>query len=149
MDYHGEELFHSRMERTVRANSSDIMMRIDKSTLDRYDLKNALLFVCAQEGDRLLDESFFLFDSPKNLPAVRPLVTYRLEPTHKGYNITLQTDVFAQKVYLRSDVDGFFSDNYFDLLPGREKVVYFRTEESVSEDNVSVMNLADSHGREP
>jgi beta-mannosidase len=123
--------------------------RIDKRILERYDRKDMLLFVYAEEDDRLLDESVFLFDIPKNLPAVHPQVAYRLEPVRNGYNIALQSDVFTQYVYLRSDVDGYFSDNYFDLIPGREKVVYFRTEAMISEENLSMMSLADSHELEP
>ncbi len=42
--------------------------------------------------------------------------------------LRITTDKFARAVHLEGDADGnpfgwFFEDNYFDLLPGEEKVV--------------------------
>ncbi len=42
--------------------------------------------------------------------------------------LVITTDRFARAVMLEGDADGdpfgwFFEDNYFDLLPGRKKVV--------------------------
>ena len=45
----------------------------------------------------------------------------------------MSTDKFAKAVYLAvPDHDGFFSDNYFNLAPGREMTVEFRSRAPLS-----------------
>jgi beta-mannosidase len=40
----------------------------------------------------------------------------------------LESDVFARGVFLSIEgIDNFFSDNYFDLLPGEPKVIHVTT----------------------
>ena len=42
--------------------------------------------------------------------------------------IKISTDKFAKAVYLAvPEHDGFFSDNYFNLAPGRDVTVQFRS----------------------
>lgn len=41
-----------------------------------------------------------------------------------GYDVTLESDVFARAVFLSLDgIDNFFSDNYFDILPGGKRTI--------------------------
>jgi beta-mannosidase len=48
--------------------------------------------------------------------------------TRRGFEVKLATDKFAKAVYLSvNERDGFFSDNYFNLAPGREITVEFRS----------------------
>jgi beta-mannosidase len=43
--------------------------------------------------------------------------------------IILQSDVLAKNIELISNLDGEFSDNYFDLLPNTKKEVRFYKKE--------------------
>jgi len=50
-----------------------------------------------------------------------------------GFNVKLTTDKFAKAIYLSvADHDGFFSDNYFNLAPGKELTVEFRSREPLT-----------------
>jgi beta-mannosidase len=42
--------------------------------------------------------------------------------------ITLETNTLAKNVLIQTEADGFFIDNYFDLMPGEKKQVLFKTE---------------------
>lgn len=45
-----------------------------------------------------------------------------------GYEVTLESDVFARGVFLSIEgIDNFFSDNYFDLLPGEPVKIHVST----------------------
>ena len=49
-----------------------------------------------------------------------------------GFKIILNTDCLAMNVYLSTSIsDGFFSDNYFHLIPGRKKEIKFHTDENI------------------
>ena len=46
----------------------------------------------------------------------------------EGYLLTLSSDRLAKNVMIITEADGFFNDNYFDMLPGERKTVLFKTE---------------------
>jgi beta-mannosidase len=47
--------------------------------------------------------------------------------------VKVTSDKFAKAVYLAvPEHDGFFSDNYFNLAPGREMTVEFRSREPLT-----------------
>ncbi len=59
---------------------------------------------------------------PKDLKLANPQITYQI----KGNTITLKSSAFAKYVYVNlKGYTGKFSDNYFDLEPGKEKVITF------------------------
>ena len=64
-----------------------------------------------------------------------PTITPEISATQERgkFRVKLSTDKFAKAVYLAvPDHDGFFSDNYFNLAPGREMVVEFRSRRPIS-----------------
>jgi beta-mannosidase len=70
-------------------------------------------------------------------------------PTKGGFKVGLNTDKFARAVYLSlPDHDGVFSDNYFDLLPGRKAEVEYRTSSGMSPDQfrnqIKIRSLVDA-----
>ena len=53
----------------------------------------------------------------------------RKSATSSGYTLHMTTVLLAKNLYLmKENEDGFFSDNYFDLLPGDEITVLLSTE---------------------
>jgi len=51
------------------------------------------------------------------------------EKNEKGFRLRISTDIPALYVRLSSSSEGYFSDNYFDLVPGIEKEIWFYTGE--------------------
>jgi beta-mannosidase len=84
---------------------------------------NQSVFVCELVKDgKVLSKNNIFFKPFKELKVTKPEVTYEITKAEQGFDITLKTDKLAKNVYLQiADEEGFFSDNYFDLLPG-EKV---------------------------
>ena len=49
-------------------------------------------------------------------------------PEADGYDVTIGSDVFARGVFLSLEgIDNFFSDNYFDILPGKNRKIHVKT----------------------
>ena len=67
------------------------------------------------------------------LTFAKPTITSEVTPIRGGISVKLTTDKFAKAVYLSvPGHDGFFSDNYFNLAPGREISVEFRSRQPLS-----------------
>lgn len=57
-----------------------------------------------------------------------PNYSVDIEPAEGGYEVTVGSDVFARGVFLSLEgIENFFSDNYFDILPGEKRTVHVRT----------------------
>ncbi|MDE5979662.1 MAG: hypothetical protein K2G84_06495, partial [Muribaculaceae bacterium] len=54
----------------------------------------------------------------------KPRFSVDIQPAEDGFDVTVGSDIFARGVFLSIDgIDNFFSDNYFDILPGdRHKI---------------------------
>jgi beta-mannosidase len=60
----------------------------------------------------------------------------------------LTTNTLAKNVYLTcSNANGFFSDNYFDLIPGIPKTITVKTQLQQDEFNrsLNIVSLVDSY----
>ena len=63
------------------------------------------------------------------------------------FAVGLSSPVLVKNLYLSLDeIDGFFSDNYFDLMPGATRLVRFKPEKTVSakaiETGLKMMHMA-------
>lgn len=69
----------------------------------------------------------------KYMDYAKPRFSVKVEPADDGFDVTVGTDVFARGVFLSIDgIENFFSDNYFDILPGCERKIRVNT--SISRD---------------
>ena len=71
----------------------------------------------------------------KELSFSKPTITSEVVRIRGGFKIKISSDKFAKAVYLSvPDHDGFFSDNYFNLAPGRETTIEFRSRVPLSQE---------------
>ncbi|GAB4424725.1 MAG: glycoside hydrolase family 2 TIM barrel-domain containing protein [Bacteroidia bacterium] len=96
--------------------------------LGAADPARTVLALSVWAGDSLLADNLLFFLRPRALDLPQPHLQTQVQPDslRGGYRVTVYSDVFAKGVYLRAtEGDGFFSDNYFDLLPGGQREVHF------------------------
>ena len=88
----------------------------------------------------------------KELKIQKPAIKTEVTSTDKGFRINLSSDKVAKAVYLRADDgDGWFSDNFFNLLPGRPVEVEYYTARPKQVENFtkifSVRSLTDAFAK--
>jgi len=93
-----------------------------------------------------LDQQQLYFSKPKDLALGEPAISLKQDENGERIRITLQSDILAKNVYLTcSNCEGFFSNNYFDMLPGREYIVEFESlEEPAVVPQFEIVSLKDS-----
>lgn len=67
-----------------------------------------------------------------------------------GYDVTVGSDVFARGVFLSLDgIDNFFSDNYFNVMPGGKRTIHVTTPlgEKDFRNQLKVISMGDIHAR--
>ncbi|MBI9033134.1 MAG: glycoside hydrolase family 2 protein [Bacteroidales bacterium] len=149
IDFNGKELWTQSMDITIEANSSNSIFEISKKELLKgYNENEVLLVAECLEADQLLSSSKLYFLPVKDLTLPQPTIKHQVEKIVKGYKITLNTDKLAKNIHLEfPDVEGFFTDNYFDLIPGETVEVVFETEVEIQnvEDLLKVRTIRDTY----
>ncbi len=90
------------------------------------------------------------FAPPKDMALVKPRIAVEVSPADGGFRVRLSSDTLARHVRLAYDADdGTFSDNYFDLLPGRPVEVVYRPRGAVEVDafrrGLGVVSILDAN----
>ncbi len=149
MDFEGNVLNETSREMTAKGNISTIVYNENISTiLKGADVNNVVLKVELMNNGNVLADNLHYFTKPKDLNLVQPSITTNIEKAANGYMVTLNSNQLAKNIYLNAKgIDGWWSNNYFDLLPNSEVVVYFETTNTGSDlaTQLSIQSLFDSY----
>jgi beta-mannosidase len=88
-------------------------------SLKEFDTQNSYLKMEFISDDNQWESSFF-FEKPKNLKLSKPNIQIK---TIDEVTIEISSDVLAKDVFLSSENEVFFEDNYFDLLPNEKRII--------------------------
>jgi len=121
-----------------------------KEILLDSDGKNVMLYCEIRTGDAVLSSNTFFFEPIKELILSKPVIDVQLAPAENAVLMTLTTDKLAKNVYLAIDtIDGFLTDNYFDLIPGKPMVIKFNCSTPLDlnhfQAELKVISLVDSY----
>lgn len=136
MDFEGRVLMSKNQAVTVAPLQSTSYLSLPVSDLlPGKETKTVMLFCeLLVEGQAVSSNAYF-FEPYKNLSLPTPQIKSDVVRTRHGFKITLTSEALARAVYLSvRERDGFFSDNYFDLLPGRKVEISWRPREVLSLD---------------
>ncbi len=134
----------------IPANSSDDYFDVNKNEYRykyRRQLKNTVFVAEIVENGKVLSKNMFYFEPFKSLKVEAPKVDYTVQKTDNGFDISISTDKLAKSIYLQiGDEKGFFSDNYFDMLPNDKVTVNLKTDisEETLKDVLTIRTLDDA-----
>lgn len=123
MNFEGKILWEGSKQINVKANSSEIKHEIDLSLLDFKADESVMVSVFNDES------SNYYFVKPKQLKLKLEKIQQKVTKTNKGFRIELTANRLQKDVFLFTKTKGHFSDNFFDILPDRTKVITFETQD--------------------
>jgi beta-mannosidase len=144
MDFSGEIISSERVDMVVAENASEMVFERKVADLIKdVDKKVLVVSVALTSGGQIIADNLFYFQRPKDLHLTNADVKVISEQTEKGYRLTISSDKLAKNVFLDTpEGKGFFSDNYFDLLPEKAVMVDLITDKSLNlETDISVTTL--------
>ena len=123
MTFTGEILYSQQAEMVMPAYTSNLVL---ENHLDTLPLKEDCIFVVTLESKgTILYEDAKTIQEPRNLKLPTPQV--KMETKKLGvsqFKINLESKVYAKAVWLKLEgVKGEFSDNFFDLIPRKPKII--------------------------
>ncbi|RZK23627.1 MAG: glycoside hydrolase family 2 protein [Hymenobacter sp.] len=137
LDFNGKVLYKQTTALQVEPLTSKVYLDLSKAKLLKgHDGKQVALSCALEAGGTTLSTNTHYFALPKEmaLPKTNIAATWQQAPD-STYQVTLKSKTLAREVCLSlAQGDGFFGDNYFDLLPGQTKVLTFKSESATSLD---------------
>jgi len=129
IDFSGNEVLSISKDIIIEKNSSAVYYESNLvDVLNDIDPKNHLLVVeLLKDGEQIANNMLY-FKSVKELSLPKPKIDYKIEESNEGFVIELQSAVLAKNIFLTiGSGSGFFSDNYFDLLPNETVEIHLQT----------------------
>ncbi|WP_234367690.1 beta-mannosidase [Parabacteroides pacaensis] len=126
IDLTGNILFEYTKSITVPANTSKIQYSTPLANVLKGKKANEVVvnarFTPSKEQE--ISNNYFLTRF-KDIDFPKATISTDIVAAKDGFNITLSSDVFARGVFMSiNGIDNFFSDNYFDLLPGESRTIH-------------------------
>jgi len=141
IDFEGNNLWGESAPVKIKANSSEVYFEINiKNLLKNYN-KNEIVFNAkiTSEGNTLSENNLY-FLTVKNLDLPNVQIKTKVKKDENIYIIELTTDKLAKNVFLSLKTgDGFFTDNYFDMLPGEIKIVLLASEQQIADPEKQIL----------
>ncbi|MGN7763181.1 beta-mannosidase [Paenibacillus sp. 22594] len=125
-DFSGDVLQEWSQPVTLAADASDVVFKTGlDGLLEGRESDRVLLTASLLADGRLLEHKHHYFVSAKEIALTPPNLTVTEVPGSSGLSFNVSSNVLARGVYLTTEEEGIFSDNFFDLLPGETKTVEF------------------------
>ena len=101
-----------------------------------------------KSNDKILSNNILYFKPAKDLYLSSPKIVYSVDERNNQFIVTLKTDQLAKNVFVITNSENNFSDNYFDMLPNTEKTIFIEKDHSQDlksfTENLSIKTLTDS-----
>lgn len=145
LDLAGQVMKHHQSEVDVAKNMSQCVQTINLSEL-LGDMPRDTVVLKVELGNKenVVDVKKHYFVSTKQLSLEPADISVQRDETNHCFNIS--TTAFAKSIELKSEEAGYFSMNYFDLLPGETvNVQFFKRNQLTPElPEVTIRSLIDT-----
>jgi beta-mannosidase len=116
--------------------------------LKGFDEKRVLVRATLKVAGQTVSTNDYYFRPYKEMAFTKPNIKSEIVQSGDGFNIRLSSDRVARAVELYGLADGFFVDNYFDLLPDQPREIHYRGNRKMSlkefKDLLKMRSLADA-----
>lgn len=118
-NFNGQLLWNDLTYCKADSKSINIAITYPSIPLDKIDTQNSYLKMEFISDENHWESNFF-FEKPKNLKLSKPNIQIK---NIDELTIEISSDVLAKDVFLSSENNTFFEDNYFDLLPNEKRII--------------------------
>lgn len=138
LDFNGNEIWSDNRTIKVKSNTSEVYYSVDvNEILKGTNRKDVLLIATLKQDSKMLGENKYYFLPIKDIELPIVKLSSQITKSEKGFEIAISSDKLAKNVFVSCDsVEGFFSDNYFDLIPGETKTITFEPNNSSSQSSL-------------
>lgn len=144
LDFDGKVLWQKNVDTTIAPNASFSYFSINKTNLlNNADTSKCLLDVEVVSNNTLLANNHYYFTEFKNLMLKTPTLKTKVKQlSDNTYEIAISANTLVKNLaFSTTQSESFFSDNYFDVLPGKEYKIICTVSSADFEAELKYMSL--------
>jgi beta-mannosidase len=144
LDFEGTVL-HSIKEEALSLRSNQQGLHFEypiASILGKYNSKSTLVRLQFSSVDEAYEQLYY-FEAPKDLHLETPNLETNLTAIEGGYELTLSTNTLIKNLFVQTETEGNWTDNFFDLLPKQTKTIILRTDKKISLNDLQFLSIND------
>ncbi len=148
IDFSGNQLWGETIEVSIPSNTSTVVHSIAEPSLPAGDRPGSIVLTADlfSAGEAVAGNTLY-FTAPRYQELPDTQVSLSLKAVSGGYKAVLSTDKLARNVFLQTeDPDATFSSNFFDILPGRDKIVEILTPHQLAPADIKIISLNELRG---
>ncbi len=133
IDFKGKKIFEKKESIEIKGNTSAIYFTGEvKNMTGTLAANELLLSVSLLENEKILSTNVLYFMPVKDLILPKTGLSKKIREVNGEIILELFTDKLVKNLYLYlEEGDGFFSDNYFDMLPKEKIILRFKPFEKI------------------
>ena len=145
MDLKGNIVLTQEKTLTAPANTSKVQFSGDFDRLLNGKQRNEVVVNARffENGKTEAISNNYFLTRYKDIDFPKAVISKQTAAANGGFDVTVKSDVFARGVFLSiNGIDNFFSDNYFDLLPGEPVTVHVTSSLSKAEFDKQLQSIS-------
>jgi len=126
MTFDGRIVWQKNIAIVIDSNASALVFHSALNDIQLKDIKTTvLLYAKLSQGGEVIVEQNHYFSELKELELPKDSIFSSTKIKNHEVKLTLYSKSLMKNLYITSDADGSYSDNYFDLLPNQAKEIDF------------------------
>ena len=144
-DFSGKELWKEQHDVTVKANSSQVYATVPIDHVKSLGRENEMVMQASLTvGEQIVSNNIYLKDS-KDLALQKPVIEKQVvQKNAQEAEIRLRANTLVKNIGLTTSAEGRFSDNYFDMIPGKEYIILFTGDAANLEKDFAMQTVNES-----
>lgn len=148
LDLEGNIISSETKRHTSEPLSSELVFSSPiKDFINGKDKGDVLIYATFSTDGKIYDNIAYA-TKQKYMHYRKPEYSIDIIPAEDGYELTISADTFVRGVFFSLEgIDNFFSDNYFNILPGVKKTIQVTTSlpESEFRKQLKIISIGDIH----
>ena len=150
MDLKGNIVFTQDKAVTLPANTSQVQFSDNIEHLLNGKRRNEVVVNARflENGKTEAVGNNYFLTRYKNIDFPKTVISKQTSVAKDGFDVTVESSVFVRGVFLSiNGIDNFFSDNYFDLLPGEPATIHVTSSLSKGEFDrqLKIISISDAY----
>ena len=137
LSFSGEVLYELNKNYLLQQNST---MKAESLSIDwlnkNFDPNSSLLVASLFSEEIEISNNNYYLSEFKDIKLTKPLIEYEIDELINTFEVSLKSKNLVKNVFVDIASSQNFSDNYFDMIPGKEYKISINKEESLTLDDI-------------
>lgn len=133
IDFGGKEYYNKSQDISIPTNTASILLKAKDSEFDVAPNGQSILKMEIEKDGEVIANNTLFYSKMKDVELPKPQIAFEVKEQGDDFLISIKSDKLVKNLWLNIDgVEGFFSDNYMNVLPGETIEILFTPKQNIS-----------------